>query len=113
MQSGTGTVSKNLNELNQAVSTTIDASGRLIDSGIAAGMQYGQTIFLANTIVPRTLLDLAINLVRDRFISRQKAQDLSYVEGRPKYLFQFVDESGNVIPITAEIAHKLVPGLYV
>ncbi|KAK0180341.1 hypothetical protein PV327_005993 [Microctonus hyperodae] len=113
MHSGTDVVSNNWNELNKAVSTTIDAYGRLIDSGIAAGVQYGQTIFLANTIVPRTLLDLVINLARDKFISGKKAQDLSYVEGKPKYLFQFVDEAGNVIPVTAEIAHKLVPGLSV
>ncbi|KAK0168284.1 hypothetical protein PV327_002108 [Microctonus hyperodae] len=109
-----GSLSRNLNNFGESLSSSLDATGRFIDSGIAAGKQYGRTIFLGLTIVPKTLFDLvSAHNQRNAYINVQTAQDLSYVSGQPEYLFQFVDVNGNIIPITAEVAHRLVPGFII
>ncbi|KAK0173114.1 hypothetical protein PV328_006357 [Microctonus aethiopoides] len=109
-----GALSQNLNNFSESLSSSLDATGRFIDSGIAAGKQYGRTVFLGATIVPKTLYDLvAAHHSKNAYLNVQTAQDLSYVSGDPEYLFQFVDLDGNIIPITAEVAHRLVPGFVI
>ncbi|KAK0176812.1 hypothetical protein PV328_000917 [Microctonus aethiopoides] len=113
-QNGFGVFSKNINNLGASFNSLIGATNQLIDDGFAAGRQYGMTMFQGVMIVPKSIADLAMAMTENNaYINVNAARSLSYVNGRPNYLFQFVDEQGRIIPVTASVANKLVPNINV